>query len=517
MEKSINILWVDDEIDLMKPYILFLGEKGYHVTTCTNGNDALKLFASEDFDLVFLDENMPGLSGLETLSQMKAARPFVPVVMITKSEAEDIMEEAIGSKIADYLIKPVNPNQILLSIKKNIETRRLISEKTASGYQSQFGQLSQLISSASEFKDWTEVYRKIVYWEIELQHTGDNRMDEVLNFQKVEANKAFSRYIKKNYTAWFDKNLEGRPMLSPGIMSNLVFPLLDKGEKVFFLLIDNLRYDQWKILEKQISTVCRVEEEHLYCSILPTATQYSRNALFAGLMPLEIYRKYPDLWVFDEEEEGKNLNEEALFSKHLGRLGRNYRYRYEKVTTQRSGKKLTDNLSDLLHFDLNIIIYNFVDMMSHARTDVEMIRELANNEAAYRSLTSSWFEHSNLLELMRQLEGKGIKIVLTTDHGSIRVQNPIKVVGDKKTSPNLRYKLGRNLNYNPSEVFEVREPEKVHLPKANISSSFIFATESDFLVYPNNYNHFVNYYRNTLQHGGVSMEEMLIPAIILES
>lgn len=517
MEKSINILWVDDEIDLLKPYILFLGEKGYQVTTCTNGNDALKLFATEDFDLVFLDENMPGLSGLETLSQMKAARPFVPVVMITKSEAEDIMEEAIGSKIADYLIKPVNPNQILLSIKKNIETRRLISEKTASGYQSQFGQLSQLISSASEFKDWTEIYRKIVYWEIELQQTGDNRMDEVLNFQKVEANKAFSRYIKKNYTAWFDKNLEGRPMLSPGIMSNLVFPLLDKGEKVFFLLIDNLRYDQWKILEKQISTVCRVEEEHLYCSILPTATQYSRNALFAGLMPLEINRKYPDLWVFDEEEEGKNLNEEALFSKHLGRLGRNYRYRYEKVTTQRSGKKLIDNLSDLLQYDLNIIIYNFVDMMSHARTDVEMIRELANNEAAYRSLTSSWFEHSNLLELMRQLEGKGIKIVLTTDHGSIRVQNPVKVVGDKKTSPNLRYKLGRNLNYNPSEVFEAREPEKIHLPKANISSSFIFATESDFLVYPNNYNHFVNYYRNTLQHGGVSMEEMLIPAIILES
>ncbi|MBE0652436.1 MAG: bifunctional response regulator/alkaline phosphatase family protein [Bacteroidales bacterium] len=515
MEKKTKILWVDDEIEFLRPYIIFLEKKGFSLSTATNGDDAISMVTESDFDLIFLDENMPGLSGLEVLSRVKSLKPFLPVVMITKSEEENIMDDAIGSKIADYLIKPVNPNQILLTIKKNIDTKRLVSEKTTSSYQSQFGKLSMSINSASSFKDWTDVYRSLVFWELELKASGDATMDEVLKHQKEEANREFSRFIQKNYKQWFDERVEERPLLSPSVFPRKVFPFLEKGHKVFFILIDNLRYDQWKILEKDILELCTLEEEEIYCGILPTATQYARNAMFAGLMPEEIFSIHPELWVFDEEEGGKNLMEKELFEKQLARTGLKSTFHYEKISNQRAGKKLVEMVSNLMNFDLNVIIYNFVDMLSHARTDTEMIRELADNEAAYRSLTLSWFRHSHLLDLFRILKGRDIQVILTTDHGSIKVENPVKVVGDKKTSSNLRYKLGRNLDYNPREVFEIRDPSAIHLPKPNISSSFIFAKGNDFLVYPNNYNHFVNYYRNTFQHGGVSMEEMMIPLVRL--
>jgi CheY-like chemotaxis protein len=506
---------VDDEIDLLKPHILFLQEKGYLVDTSSNGKDAIDILQNTNFDLVFLDENMPGISGIETLNKIRLINSAIPVVMITKSEEEHIMETAIGSKIADYLIKPVNPNQILLSIKKNLETRKLISRETTTAYQSEFRNLGEQINRARDYFEWEEIYRRLVYWELELERLDDEGMYEVFRMQKSEAGLGFSRFIKNNYLSWFSDKNRNKPLLSPAVFKDKIFPLVESRGKAFVILIDNLRLDQWRILYPIISEYYTIHDDSLFCSILPTATQYARNAMFAGLMPREIASMNPALWLNDDEEGGKNLNEEELLQKQLNRLGKKYRMYYDKITHGRAGKKLVDNFSNLLNYDLVVIVYNFIDLLSHANTELEMIRELAGNDTAYRSLVLSWFQHSQLLDLIKLLAENGIAVVFTTDHGSIRVNNPLKVIGDKKTSVNLRYKTGKNLNYNPREVFEIRDPYLAHLPKTEVSSTYIFATNSDFLAYPNNYNHYVSYYKNTFQHGGISLEEMLVPVVTM--
>ena len=515
MVKEIKILWTDDEIDLLKPHILFLQEKGYSVLTANNGDEAIRLVKEQNIDLIFLDENMPGMSGLETLNVIKGLNPGIPVVMITKSEEEDIMDEAIGAKINDYLIKPVKPNQILLSIKKNIDLRRLITKHTTSAYQSEFAQIQMLINTAYHFSDWVEIYRKLTYWDLELESSMDDGMEEIHSMQKAEANTGFSKFIKTHYYSWFEGKDPEIPLLSPGIFRERVLPIIQNGEKVCLIVIDNLRFDQWKILQPLIEEYYSVDTEEIICSILPTATQYARNAIFAGLMPMEIEKRYPQLWVDEEEEGGKNMKEKDLLEYQIQRMGLTLRIHYDKISHSRGGKKLVENTSNLMDFDMAAIIFNFVDILSHARTEMEMIKELAYDEPSYRSLTRSWFEHSHLYDFLKELSKLDIKVVLTTDHGTIRVNNPVKVIGDRKTSANLRYKQGRNLNYKPEEVFEIKNPNQIHLPKSHVSSSFIFATNHDFLVYPNNYNQFVNYYRNTFQHGGVSMEEMMVPLVIL--
>lgn len=515
--KKISILWVDDEIDLLRPHILFLEKKEYEVITASNGEDAIELVKKRSFDLIFLDENMPGINGLETLNQIKNFDPGIPVVMITKSEEENIMDEAIGSKIDDYLIKPVNPKQILLSIKKNIDTRRLIQQKTSSVYQSEFMQIGTLINSANRFNDWVDIYKKLTHWQLELGIGNDPGMNEILKMQKSEANQGFSRYIRTNYSKWFDNNQGDKPLLSTGIFPQKVFPILEKTGKVCFILIDNLRYDLWRSIVPLIEDYYKLETEEIYCSILPTATQYARNAMFAGLMPMEIEDIFPNLWVDEEEEGGKNVLEDKLLDRQIQRYVKKIRFKYEKVNNSRTGKKLVDNIKDIVNNDLIVVVFNFVDILSHARTEMEMIKELAHNELSFQSLTLSWFKHSHLLDFIRELSKSGIKLIITTDHGTIQVNNPIKVVGDKKTTTNIRYKQGKNLNYNPLEVFEIKRPADIHLPKSHISSTYIFAMNNDFFIYPNNFNQYVNYYRNTFQHGGISLEEMLIPVSVLNA
>lgn len=516
MEK-IRILWADDEIDMLKPHVIFLEHKGYDVTTINNGSDALELIHRYDFDIVFLDENMPGLSGIETLEKIKHDYPGLPVVMITKSEEESIMEDAIGSNIADYLIKPVKPNQILLSLKRNLENKKLVSEKTTLGYQQDFRNIGLEIGSHMNHHEWTEIYRKLVRWEIDLEKSKDEGIMQVLNMQQDEANAVFGRFIEKNYIDWVNGRSADKPVLSHTVVREKILPRLDTTDKpLFVLLIDNLRYDHWKAIQPLLEDYYRIESDEMYCSILPTTTQYARNAFFAGLMPSEIRKKYPKYWTDEEDDGTKNQFESELLGEQLKRFGKDVRFSYNKVLNLNAGKKLVETLPNLLGNKLNVIVYNFVDMLSHARTEMEMIRELAEDEAAYRSLVVSWFEHSSLYEIVRFVAQKKCELMITTDHGSIKVKNPVRLLGDREVNTNLRYKYGRNLNYNHKEAFEVRDPESVFLPRMNVSTTFVFARPGDFFAYPNNFNYYVNYYRNTFQHGGISMQEMLIPIIYLK-
>jgi DNA-binding response OmpR family regulator len=514
MEK-IQILWADDEIELLKPHVLFLKEKGYDVQTAISGDGALDLIKKNNFDIVFLDENMPGLSGLETLSRIKGLKNDLPVVMITKSEEERIMEDAIGSKISDYLIKPVNPNQILLSLKKILDNKRLVSEKTTTGYQQEFRSIGMTLSDRLSHTEWVEVYKKLVYWELELQKSSDQSMSEILAMQKREANAQFGKFVENNYISWLNGKEKKPPVLSHTLLKNKVIPQLEGEGPVFLILIDNLRYDQWKMLQPILHTYFKTDVEDLFYSILPTATQYARNAIFAGLLPSEIEKMFPNQWKNDEEEGGKNMFEDVFLAANLKRLGKDVKHSYNKITNHAAGKKLSENFNNLLGNKLNVIVYNFVDMLSHARTEMEVIRELADDEAAYRSITVSWFEHSPLHDIIRQVSEKKAKLIITTDHGTIKVTEPSKVIGDKNVNTNLRYKQGKSLDYVKRDVFEVRKPEEAYLPKQHVSQAFIFIKEDKFFAYPNNFNYYVSYYRNTFQHGGISLEEMIIPFIVM--
>ena len=507
-------MWVDDEIEMLRAHIIFLEKKGYDVTTVNNGNDAIEECRKRNFDLVLLDEMMPGITGLETLQQIKEISPSTPIVMVTKSEEENIMDQAIGQKIADYLIKPVNPSQILLALKKNIHKKQIVTEVTQTGYRKEFQDIAMRIMDCNTLDDWKDIYRRLVRWELELS-SADSDMTEMLQMQKEEANNSFAKFVRKNYLSWVAPGTTQRPLMSPDIFKKCVFPAVNNGEKVFLIVIDNFRYDQWRTLAQDIGEMFDVNED-MYMSILPTATQYARNAIFSGLMPEQIERMFPDLWVDEDEEEGKNINEELLVRTQIERYRRHDTFSYHKINDSAAAERLIERLGELKKNDINVVVLNFIDMLSHARTESKMVRELANNESAYRSITLSWFRHSVVGELLKALAQTDCTVIITTDHGSIRASKPIKIIGDRNTNTNLRYKLGKNLNCQSKDVFVVKNPHEAQLPAPNLSTSYVFATGNSFLAYPNNYNYYVSYYKDTFQHGGISMEEMLIPLVTLK-
>ena len=511
-----KILWVDDEIELLKPHTMFLTSKGYEVDTCNNGYDAVEMVTTEAYDLVILDEMMPGMTGLETLPLIKAERPSLPVIMVTKSEEENIMDKAIGSKIADYIIKPVNPNQVLLSIKKNLHSKQLVTERTTADYRSEFGRIASQQQSASNFSEWCALYRKLVGWEIELATSSDTSIKEVLSYQKNEANQEFSKFVRRNYYNWINRRSDEEeiPTMSHTLMRRRILPEVDGG-KTTLILIDNMRYDQWRTIEPLLRGLFDVAVDDFYCAILPTATQYARNALFAGLMPLASDKLMPERWLNDNEDGAKNMYEEEFLRRLVQQSGRQIKISFDKLVRPEAGRKLLENMQHVYDADFSVIVYNFLDILSHARTETDIIRDLTDDEAAFRSLTRSWFEHSELYALLKLLAERSHKVVITSDHGTIRVDNPVRVTGDKETSPNLRYKTGRNLAYNSREVYEVLRPEDIQLPAGRLTSSYIFAYNRDFLVYNNDANKYIRYYKNTFQHGGISMEEMIVPYAVL--
>ncbi len=517
MKKVKNkILWVDDEIDHLKSHIIFLKERGYSVTPVTNAEDAVSLVANNRFDLVLLDEMMPGMEGLEALAKLRKINPSLPVIMITKNEEENLMEEAIGGEIEDYLTKPVNPSQILSSCKRILEKQRIAREKITREYTAEFAEISALLDEPMEPDDWIRIHVKLSERELDLDQHPDTGLSQTIQDQQHECNHAFGRYIQAHYEEWVNGN--EHPVLSTDIIREYVAPLLKKGEKVLFILIDNLRLDQWLTIEPLVYDLFSVTRQH-YFSILPTATPYSRNAIFAGLFPGDIAARYPKFWGEGEDDESsRNRHESQFLLDQLRRLNLHLETepKYVKVLDPEEAKNLVRNIKSYFSSSLVSMVFNFVDILSHRRSDSQILREIVPDEAAYRSLTRTWFEHSSLFKILQSASKSGIKVILTTDHGSIRAMRGSTVYADKETSTNLRYKYGRGIRGDNKQLIEVKDPRRYGLPARGINTNYLIAKEDYYFVYPTNYHRYLALYRDSFQHGGVSLEEMILPVVTLE-
>jgi len=518
-ERKANILWIDDEIDLLRSHLLFLSEKGYEVATATNGEDAIGMVKDHPYDLVFLDEMMAGMGGLETLAEIKRIRPNLPVVMVTKNEAESLMEEAIGSKISDYLTKPVNPSQILLTCKKFLEQKKIKREYVSRDYVQEFQNISSALMSSPDWDEWLEIYVKLTEWEMELDDHPELGLQQTLLDQKKECNVEFGKFIERNYRLWLEQP-EKRPPLSVDVVTNYVIPALSEKKSVFFFVIDCLRLDQWLVMEEVLQDLYNITKNY-YCSILPTATPYSRNAIFSGLFPSEIEQRYPDLWQSGEDDENsRNRYERQLLDKLLERKHISLRPepKYIKILDPDVGRSTEQNILGLCQNRLTTIVVNFVDMLAHSRSDSQILKEIAPNEAAYRSLTRAWFLHSSLLGMFRALATQeNIRVIVTTDHGSVRSLRGARVLGDREASTSLRYKYGRNLKCDERQAIFVKNPTDFKLPRRGVTVNYLIAKEDYYFVYPTDYHKYLSQYRDSFQHGGISMEEMILPVITMAS
>lgn len=513
-----KILWVDDEIDLFRPHIRFLKEKGYSVDTATNGEDAIAMVRHNGFDLVFLDEMMAGLGGLRTLAEIKDIRPNLPVVMVTKNEEESLMEEAIGVKISDYLIKPVNPSQVLIACKKFLEGKKITGAAVSKDYIQEFNAISVALMNDLDYKQWIDIYTKLVEWDIELDQHPELGLKQTLVDQTRECNLAFGKYVEKNYRNWVEQTAN-RPALSLEVVDRFLIPHLQGNKSVILFVIDCLRLDQWLVMESLLHEYYLISKDY-YFSILPTATPYSRNAIFSGLYPSDVEIRFPDLWKKSEDDEhSRNRYERQFLEKLLERrkISLKPEPKYVKILDAEFGRSIEKNINSYAQTKLTSIVVNFVDMLAHGRSDSTLLKEIAPDESAYRSLTNSWFVHSSLFGMLRTLsKNKNVTVLLTTDHGSIRCLRGSKVLGDREASTNLRYKYGRNLKSEQKAAIFVKNPLEFKLPMRGVAINYIIAKEDYYFVYPTDYHKYLNQYRDSFQHGGVSMEEMILPVVRLE-
>lgn len=515
-----KILWIDDEIDLLKPYIILLKQRGYFIETATNGEDAIELAKAQHFNLIFLDETMVGMTGLETLPILKQIDPSTPIVMVTKNEAEAVMESAIGSKIDDYLTKPVNPAQIIMACKKFLDKGRISEAKFTQDYFAGFNEISRSLNESMEWDEWVELYKKLTDWSIELDRLSESGLKQTLFDQWREANASFSKYVERDYKNWLVNSFEeADPVLSPHILDKYVLPLLKANEKVFLIVVDCMRLDQWRVMAEELSHFYSIDTNY-YCSILPTSTQYARNSLFSGLYPADIKKHYPQWWVAETNTEEAKLNayEHEMLNAWVERrrLKLKNAPQYVKIYDTDFGAKIEREIDNYSGNQLTAMVINAVDMIAHSRSDHAVLKEIAPDESAYRSLTKSWFHHSSLFGILKQLsKRKDLKVVITTDHGSIRCMRGVKVLGDKDTSTNLRYKFGKNVKAESRYAIQLANPEEFRLPSHGITVNNIIAKEDYYFVYPTDYHHYLNKYRDSFQHGGISMDEMIIPVALL--
>ncbi|AFN75640.1 response regulator receiver protein [Melioribacter roseus P3M-2] len=515
-----RILWIDDEIELLRSHIIFLNEKGYEVDTATNGNDAINQVKSKNYDLIFLDEMMPGMGGLETLAGIKEINPNIPVVMVTKSEEESLMNEAIGSKISDYLIKPVVPSQVLMVCKKMLEKKKISGQFVAKDYLEDFNSITRILMNEPNYDDWIEINNKLIYWDMELDVHPEIDLRQTLNEQKKECNQIFSKYIEKNYRHWLEDEGSG-PVLTNNILEKYLLPHLDnESNPVFLFVIDCLRMDQWLVMEKHLTDYFSIKKDY-YLSILPTATPYARNSLFAGLFPSEIEKFYPQLWTSgNDDERSMNKYEKELLERLLDRKRIKLKndLQYIKIIDPEVGRTFEQNVLSYKNTHLTAVVVNFLDMIAHGRSDSQILKEIAPDESAYRSLTESWFKYSYLFNALKAISSiPKVKVIITTDHGSIRTMRGAKVLGDREASTNLRFKFGRNLKVDDKHAVYIKNPSDYRLPKRGVTISYIIAKEDYYFVYPTEYHKYLSYYKDSFQHGGISMEEMILPLVTLEN
>ncbi|HFE63455.1 MAG TPA: response regulator [Caldithrix sp.] len=512
-----KVLWVDDEIEFLQPHILLLREKGYKVETANNADDAISMIKSQNFDLVLLDEMMPGKDGLTALGEIKQHSPGLPVIMITKNEEESLMEDAIGAKIDDYLTKPVNPSQILMACKKFLESKDISQKKLTQTSSQKINQIALRLMERLDYRDWIDIYLKLTDWDIELDGMNEPQMRELIYDQRKECNVEFGKFIDKNYQNWIHGITE-RPTLSIDIVKNYVYPRLKDGQRVVFVVIDCLRLDQWLTLQSYFYDFFNISKDYYY-SILPTATPFARNAIFSGLYPLDIERRYPELWAQGEDDDySRNRYEDKLIYDQLRVLGLKLRSepKYVKVLNTEDARNLEKNLSNYLSSPMLSIVLNFVDILAHSRSDLPILKEIAPNEPSYRSLTRSWFEHSPVYSVFKKLAEQDVTVIVTSDHGSVRSLRGTKIIGDREASTNLRYKFGRNLKVEQKHAVFVKNPKDYKLPQRNFNLNYVIAKEDYYFVYPTNYHKYLAYYRDSFQHGGISLEEMILPVVTLQ-